>query len=441
MIKVKDGAAEIVEKLQAGGFAAYLVGGCVRDSLLGREPAEWDITTGARPEQVQKLFVRVVPTGLDYGTVTVLLADGQYEVTTFRSDENYVDGRHPANVRFTTDIHRDLARRDFTINALAYDPASRELLDDWQGQQDLKEKLIRTVGEPLERFREDGLRPLRACRLAAQLGFAIEARTLAAIPQALATVKKVAPERLHDELVKMLAAKRPSAGLELMRRSGLLPLVLPELAAGVGVEQPPEFHQHDVYWHSLYSCDAAPAGNLVVRLAALLHDIGKPACKQGFTFYNHDRVSAEMAAKLMRRLKFSNDETERVANLIAQHMFDYTAEWSDAAVRRFIRRIGGLESVPDLFALRLADTRAMQQTVGSAYLSELQARIDRIVAEQNALHVTDLKVDGNDVMKTLKIKPGPRVGQVLNALLEKVLDDPALNERARLLELIKECGQ
>ena len=437
MINVKRGAAIIIRGLKAQSFQAYLVGGCIRDALLGKAPEEWDITTSARPQQVAKLFKKVIPTGIEYGTVTILLDDGRYEVTTFRADERYVDGRHPSNVVFTDDIHKDVSRRDFTINAIAFDPETEQLIDDFEGQKDMKDKTIRTVGSPADRFREDGLRPIRACRFAAQLDFEIDQATLEAIPKTLEIVKKVAPERVHDELVKMLSADRPSIGLEYMRQSGLLQLIMPELAAGFGVEQPPEFHPYDVYRHSLYSCDAAPKNNLVVRLAALLHDIGKPSCKEGFTFYNHERVGTEMAEQIMRRLKFSNDEIEKVKNLIINHMFDYSSQWSDAAVRRFIRRIGGLGNVKDLFLLREADAKAMKNVIGIDYLSELQRRIDKVVEEENALHVTDLKVDGNDVTQVLKIKPGPKVGQVLNNLLEKVLDDPKLNERETLLELIR----
>ncbi|MCU0640742.1 MAG: HD domain-containing protein [Candidatus Margulisbacteria bacterium] len=436
-MQVKAGAAAIIRELQSRGFQALVVGGCVRDTLLGRTPAEWDLTTSARPAEVKKLFKKVVPTGLKYGTVTVILDDGQYEVTTFRSDERYVDGRHPDNVRFTDDIHQDLARRDFTVNALAYDPQSDTLIDDHGGRKDLASRLLRTVGDPVARFSEDGLRPLRGCRLAATLGFRLEAPTLAAMAKTGRVAKKVALERVHDELVKLLAAEKPSVGLEYMRQAGLLALFLPELSQGVGIKQPPEYHQYDVYWHNLYACDAAPRDQLTVRLAALLHDIGKPACQHGMTFYDHDQTGAKMAAKLLRRLKFSNADIEATVNLIANHMFDYRSGWSDAAVRRFLRRIGGLDNVAPLFALRRADTAAMRHTHGTDYLTELQQRIDRIVAAENALQVSALKVDGRDVMKTLKIKPGPQVGQVLHALLEQVLDDPKLNEKTTLLKLIK----
>jgi poly(A) polymerase/tRNA nucleotidyltransferase (CCA-adding enzyme) len=311
------------------------------------------------------------------------------------------------------------------------------LIDDFHGQQDLKDRTIRSVGDPVARFSEDGLRPVRACRFAAKLEFIIEDNTFAAIPKALPIVKKVAVERLHDELVKMMGAARPSIGLELMRKSGLLKIILPELEACYGVSQPPAFHKYDVYWHSLYACDAAPPNDPVLRLAILLHDIAKPPCKVDETFYNHDQAGAVMAEDLLKRLKFSGADIERIAGLVANHMFDYTEKWSDAAVRRFLRRIGGVDNVADLFALRRADVAAMIKVNDGSYLLELQKRVEKIVAEENALNVNDLKIDGHDVMKTLDLLPGPRVGQILNDLLEKVLDDPGLNNRETLLRLIK----
>jgi len=440
MIEIDSGAAEIVSTLRSAGFQAYLVGGSVRDLLLGLSPDEWDIATSAKPEEVIKLFAKVVPTGIDFGTVLIVLPDGQYEVTTFRSDSRYTDGRHPESVLFTVDLKTDLARRDFTINALALDPAENKIIDLFNGQADLKRRLIKTVGDPLERFLEDGLRPVRACRLAAKLDFSVDPATLAAIPPSLETVKKVAPERFHDELVKILKTKKPSVGFELMRQTGLLKLILPELDACFGVDQPAEFHTHDVYWHSLLACDAAPADELVVRLAALLHDIGKPACKEGMTFYNHDQVGAKLAVELLRRLRFGGSEIELTSLLIAGFMFDYRPEWSDSAVRRFIRRAGGIESIGLLFALRRADAQAMKETVGTDYLNELRRRIDKIIAEENALHLKDLKINGTDVMKALGIPPGPKVGLILEQLLEKVLDDPTLNQKETLLKLAKTYG-
>jgi poly(A) polymerase/tRNA nucleotidyltransferase (CCA-adding enzyme) len=414
------------------------VGGCIRDLLLAREPAEWDITTSARPDEVSRLFEKVIPTGIEYGTVTVFLADGKYEVTTFRRDEKYLDGRHPVNVVFTDDIHQDLSRRDFTINALAYDPESGQLIDDFDGQKDLKERKIKTVGAARDRFSEDGLRPVRACRLAAKLNFEIEAQTFSAISPTLEVVKKVAPERIHDEIVKLLSAEKPSLGFELMRKAGLLGLIIPELEDCYGVGQPLQYHKYDVYWHLLYSCDAAPQNNYLLRLAALLHDIAKPACKVDDTFYNHDQAGKAMAEKILKRLRFGNDDIKKIVNLIGNHMFEYTCDWGDAAVRRFIRRIGGVENVKDLFALRWADAKGMEREIkADDSIFELEKRINKIVAEENALSVSDLKINGNDIMQTRGIPAGPKVGQILNFLLEQVLDRPELNQRETLIELVK----
>lgn len=440
MIKIDNGATKIISRLKERKHQAFLVGGCVRDSLLGLTPDEWDIATSAKPAEVGALFEKVVPTGIDFGTVTVLLPEGQYEVTTFRSDSRYTDGRHPESVAFSTDLKDDLARRDFTINALAYDPAEGKLIDLFDGQGDLNKQLIRTVGNPLDRFSEDGLRPIRACRFAAKLNFRIDPDTLAAITQSLETIKKVSPERFHDELVKLLKAASPSIGLELMRQTGILSIILPEIEACYGIEQPIEYHNYDVYWHSLRACDAAPAGNLILRLAALLHDIGKPSCKEGLTYYNHDQVGAKMAAELLRRLRFGNAEIEQVSLLIANHMFDYRPDWSDSAVRRFIRRIGGTQNVAAIFELRRSDAKAMKATIGTDYLAELGKRIDKIIAAENALHIKDLKIDGKDLMSTLNLQPGPKIGNLLDYLLDKVLDDPTLNNSQTLLDLAKKHG-
>jgi poly(A) polymerase/tRNA nucleotidyltransferase (CCA-adding enzyme) len=419
------------------GFKCYIVGGGIRDLLLGRKPGLWDLATDATPDQVIRLFKKVIPTGIEFGTVTVLENNVPYEITTFRSDQRYADGRHPSNVTFSRDLKADLSRRDFTINAIAYDPITGELVDEYGGRKDLKKKTIRTVGDPLERFSEDGLRPLRACRFAAILGFDIEKKTLEAIPKCLETAKKVSMERVHDELMKMLEADRPSIGIHLMKRSGLLSIYIPELEAGVGIEQPKPFHKDDVYWHDLHTCDEVSRQKPVLRLAALLHDVAKPQCKVDMTFYDHDNIGTEMAFNIMKRLKFSNEHIEYVASIIRNHMFNYTSEWSGAAIRRFIRRVG-ITRLDDLFELRRADVKAMGRSVEEGHPRELRRRIKKIIDDQNALHIKDLKVDGNDVMKELNIGPGPRVGEILEALLEKVLDNPELNTKAKLIELIKE---
>jgi len=426
----------LIKTIKRAGFKCYIVGGGVRDILLKLKPKVWDLTTDATPQQVTKLFKKVVPTGIKYGTVTVIINNIPYEITTFRSDERYIDGRHPSKVTYSKDLHKDLSRRDFTINAIAYDPTTKELVDIFGGQKDLKAKLIRAVGNPVERFREDGLRPIRACRFAAKLGFKIEDKTLKAIPKCLSVAKKVSPERVHDELMRMLEADKPSIGLDLMRKSGLLHIYIPELLKGMGVKQPKPFHKDDVYWHNLYSCDEISKDKPVLRLAALLHDIAKPKCKINQTFYNHENTGANMAEKIMRRLKFSNEHIKCVTNLIKNHMFNYTREWSDSAIRRFIIRVG-LDHLDDLFELRAADIRSMGRKVEPGHPKDLRKQIKNILRRQNALHLKDLAVNGNDVMRLLGIGPGPKIGDVLNDLLDKVLDNPKLNTRSRLIELIK----
>ncbi len=432
------GVLKIIETLKKKGHKCYLVGGCIRDLFLGKNPAEWDLTTDALPNDVTKPFKKVIPTGIDFGTVTIILDDGSYEVTTFRKDQKYVDGRHPSNVVFTKDLKEDLSRRDFTINALAYDPTNNEFVDEYNGVKDLEFKQIKAVGDPKERFEEDGLRSVRACRFAAQLDFQIEKKTKAAIQKTLKVTQKVAAERIGDEIKKMLLkADKPSIGFELMLKTDLLEIIIPELVTCEKVEQPKEFHKYDVFYHSIYACDAAPKTSLEIRLAALLHDISKPACKDGDHFYGHDQKGADVAEEILKRLKFSNQIIKKTKNLIKNHMFNYATNWSDSAVRRFMRRVG-VENTKDLFLLRLSDTKAMEREIDSAYLMELQGRMDKIIDEENALHISDLKVKGEDVMQLLNIPPSPKVGVVLGYLLEKVLDDPSLNEKEKLIELIKE---
>lgn len=436
MFALPKGVLYIIGSLQDRGFQAHVVGGAVRDLLMGMPVYDWDITTDASPDQVSALFDRVVPTGIKYGTVTVMLEDGDYEVTTFRRDEKYSDGRHPDKVSFTKDLNEDLSRRDFTVNAIAYDPATDVLSDPFHGGKDIRKKTIRAVGDPVERFKEDGLRTLRACRFASKLEFRIETKTLAAIKKTLAVFKKVASERVRDELLKMLSSPKPSVGFEYMRRTGLLKIVLPELDKCSGVKQPKKFHAHDVYYHSIYACDAAPKELPMVRLAALLHDISKPECKKGDTFYDHDNKGAETAEKIMKRLKFGGSDINEVKNLVKNHMFNYSAEWSDSAVRRFIKRVG-LENLEDLFMLRIADMKAMEREIDSGYIKDLKSRIKKAVDEENALDISDLKVNGSDIMKLLKIRQGPAVGKILAFLLDNVLEDPSLNSREKLMGLAK----
>jgi tRNA nucleotidyltransferase (CCA-adding enzyme) len=439
---IPDEIISVVKRLQEAGHEAYLVGGCVRDLVMGAEPDDYDVATNARPDEVTKLFPRTAPTGIKHGTVTVIGKRGQYEVTTYRCDGKYGDARHPDEVKFTGDIKEDLARRDFTIGAMAYDPINDDFLDPFGGVNDFRERIIRAVGDPGERFYEDGLRPLRAVRFAARFDFAVDPATFAAIPGVLDRVKKVSAERVRDEIMKMLEqAPKPSYGLELMRESGLMELFIPELLEGYGVGQN-KFHAYTVYLHNLYTCDNAPADKPLIRMAALLHDVAKPHTRRDskgrVTFYNHQVVGAKMVKRILERLRFSKRDRDLVVHLVYHHMFGYTDEWTDAAVRRFIRKVGR-EFVDDLFELRVADTIGSgRPRAFPAYLEKLKRRIDRELASQDAFSVKDLTIDGEDVMKRLGINPGPDVGNALKFLLERVLDDPALNEREKLLELLDE---
>jgi poly(A) polymerase/tRNA nucleotidyltransferase (CCA-adding enzyme) len=361
----------------------------------------------------------------------------RFEVTTFRIDREYLDGRRPDSVVFTPSIEEDLRRRDFTVNAIAYDLSTRHLLDPHGGRADLHRRLIRAIGDPLERFREDGLRPVRACRFAAQFGFSVEPATFAAIPASLDTVRKVSGERIREELVRLLAAPQPSQGFRLMVSCGLLELLLPELTAGAGVEQR-ALHCFDVLEHSLRTCDAAAPENLPVRLAALLHDIGKPGTMRrevdgDLSFHGHERLSAELSGALLERLRFPNQLIHKVRHLILHHMFNYTGEWSDAAVRRFVARVGE-EHLPDLLALRRADqVGTCGDTAPSPALAAFSRRLEGVLAAGRALTLRDLAVDGRDVMKALGLPPGPQIGVLLGQLLESVLEDPKLNTKEDLL--------
>jgi len=415
----------------------------VRDLVRGEPVTDWDVGTSARPEEVLRLFPGAVPTGLKHGTVTVLLGSGPSEVTTFRVEAGYSDARRPDRVTFTDDLEADLARRDFTVNAMAWDPIAGREVDPFGGRADVGARLLRAVGDPRVRFREDGLRPIRAARFAATLEFEIEPATFAALGDARDQVARVAAERLRDELMKMLKARKPSLGFEVLRHSGLLPVLLPELEGCVAVPQN-RHHAYDVYFHTLHVTDAAPAEKPVVRLAALFHDIGKPMTRAekengDATFYNHEFESARLAEEAMTRLKFSREMTQRVVHLVRHHMFDYRPEWTDATVRRFVRKVEA-DNVADLFDLRIADNVGNGTKTGFPhYLGELTDRIDAVIAAEEALSVRDLKVDGADVMRVLKLPPGPEVGKILERLLEEVLEEPSLNERGKLLARMREA--
>jgi len=435
---------EIAAIFNDNGKQVYLVGGAVRDMIRGKDIHDWDLATDALPEDVTN-FVRraggkVIPTGIKHGTVTVLYKKHSAEVTTFRTESDYSDGRRPDKVQFSTDINEDLSRRDFTMNAIALRLPDGKIVDPFNGTADIKAGIIRCVGTPRNRFNEDGLRPLRAVRFSAQLGFEIEKNTLDAINGALGVSAKVSWERVRDEIDKILASPVPSRAFLLMEKTSLLELFLKELAACRGVEQK-GFHQFDVLDHSLLACDYAAKKNYSheVRLAALLHDIGKPSvCKMDesgvWTFYRHEEIGASMCYKILRRLCYSNEVIDSVCHLVKEHMFHYTEDWTDAAVRRFIARVGE-STLEDIYRLRRSDAFALAgKETKPMNLTELSDRVKEILAQEHAFTLKDLAVSGNDLM-TIGIESGKTMGIILKELLETVLDDPAQNTREKLLEI------
>ncbi|MDR1787941.1 MAG: CCA tRNA nucleotidyltransferase [Treponema sp.] len=423
-----------------------LVGGAVRDMLRGNRARDWDLATDALPTEVIAMFSGggkgsfVIPTGIKHGTVTVHYRGRAFEVTTFRSESGYSDKRRPDSVVFGTSIEADLSRRDFTMNAAAYRLPAGPLIDPFGGAQDVRARLIRCVGRPEERFAEDGLRPMRALRFASQLGFTLDAAVLAAIPGAIPCTTRVAPERLRDEIEKIIASPDPAIGLRLMEQTGLLRLLLPELAACRGVEQK-GFHRFDVLDHSLLACGfAARKGySQEVRTAALLHDIGKPLCARKdsggiWTFYNHEKESERLARNILLRFRWPNAFIETVCHLVSEHMFHYDDSWTAAAVRRFIIRVGE-ESLRPLWHLRRADAYGMTgQPPPADFLLPLQERVEKALAAKNALSLKDLALNGRDLL-ALGVPAGKRVGVILRELLAAVVEDPSLNTRDGLLDL------
>jgi tRNA nucleotidyltransferase (CCA-adding enzyme) len=433
----------LCERLRSKGQRAWVVGGCVRDLLSGRAANDWDIATDARPKDLLRIFPRAIPTGIEHGTVTVVSGGQHFEVTTLRGEGTYSDGRRPDWVEFVDDITADLARRDFTVNAIAIDPVDGRFIDPFDGRGDLSRKVLRAVGAPRERFAEDGLRVLRAARFVATLEMDLDADTEAAIRPTLDTYRKVAQERVRDEWVKAMKARAPSRAFEVMRRTGILEITCPELMEGVGMGQN-KWHAYDVWRHGMECMDAC-AGDPILRIAALLHDVGKPRTRawsdktSDYTFYQHEQVGAEIAEPIAARLRFSNDERARIVTLVRHHLIHYTSEWSSAAVRHWIRRVGA-DRVDDLYVLNEADVRAKGRDFSADLesLAALKAHVARVIAEGAALSTRDLAIDGHDLMRELGVKPGRIIGEVLTALLEAVTHDPALNEPAALLRLARE---
>ncbi len=454
----------IAEKLQKADYRAYLVGGCVRDILLEKEPKDWDIATDARPEKIQEIFSAFAGATADkpatvyeneFGTVGVKTGSENerlkiVEVTTFRLEGKYTDKRHPDEIKFAKTIEEDLGRRDFTINAIAAEfPISNfqfsNIIDPFNGQEDLKNRIIRTVGEPSERFNEDALRLMRAVRFAVELDFEIEPKTTEAIKKQAGLLEIIAKERIRDELIKIIMTPQAAKGISLLEESGLLKYVMPELKEGVGIGQN-KHHIYTVFEHSLRSLDYAAKNNysLEIRLAALLHDIGKPKTKRGegpdSTFYGHEVLSAKMAARILDWLHFPKNLIEKVVHLVRYHLFYYNVgEVTEAGVRRFLQRIGP-ENVDDFIKLRQADRIGSGVPKAVPYkIRHLLFMIEKVKADPISAKM--LKVNGKDVMEILNIPAGPKVGQILSILLDEVIENPEKNTKENLELRIKDLGK
>ncbi len=447
----------ISQKLDKAGYKTYLVGGCVRDLLLGQEPKDWDIATDAIPKEIQKIFADSVYEN-EFGTVGVKTDSKDerlkiVEITTFRKEGKYTDKRHPDEIKFADNVEDDLARRDFTINALALGvnkKAGEEIIDPFGGQKDLSSKIVKTVGEAEKRFNEDALRLMRAVRLVTELnlsaGWRIEEKTLEAVKKQAGLLKMITKERIRDELIKLLMAGEAAKGMEFLEELGLLKYIIPELSQSVGVGQN-KHHIYSVFEHSVKSLGYAAKKNysLEIRIAALLHDIGKPKTKRGegenSTFYGHEMVGAKMTARILDNLHFSKSFIEKVYHLVRYHLFYYNVgEVTEAGVRRFLNRVGP-ENVDDFIKLREADRIGSGVPKAVPYkIRHLLFMIDKV--KKDPISPKMLKVGGNDVIEILKISPGPKVGNILAILLDEVLEDPNKNTRSylesKILELDKE---
>ncbi len=441
-------------KIKEANFEIYLVGGCVRNLLLKRDVKDWDMTTNATPEQILKIFKDGFYDN-KFGTVGIPLHTTVYgrlivEITTFRTETGYSDKRRPDSVSWGKSIEEDLARRDFTINSIAMkldarrSTLSTSVIDPYNGQQDIKNKLIRAVGNPNERFKEDALRLLRAIRIAAEYQFIIEEKTFKVIQEDAPLIKNISGERIKTELLRILSTDFTYDGIILLKNSGLLKHILPELLEGIDVSQvrPGRHHTTDVFTHNIMSLKFCPSNDPIVRFATLIHDIGKPKAigkdENGLvTFYNHEIVGARIANEICERLRFSKKEKDRVYNLIRWHMFTVDEKVSDAGIRRFIRRVG-VENVKDVMDLRIGDRLGGgTQTAESWRLKLFKKRIEEQL-QPAPFSINDLAIDGNDIIKELNIKPGPKIGEILQKLFLEVDEDLSKNNKEFLLKRIKE---
>ncbi|MFA6513992.1 MAG: CCA tRNA nucleotidyltransferase [Patescibacteria group bacterium] len=434
--------------LKKGRFEAYIVGGCVRDFLMEKVPKDWDITTNAKPEEILKILPGAKYEN-NFGTVLLPIRDGEslkdvLEITTYRSEQGYSDRRHPDIVLFEEKLDKDLERRDFTINALALNPENpEEIIDLFGGKKDIKLKIIRAVGEPSDRFKEDALRMLRAVRFSAQLGFELEPKTQRGIVKLAGSLKFISKERIKDELIKILASDRPAEGIMLLHDCKLLQYIIPELEQGVDVKQD-RHHIYNVFKHNVLALKTCPSPEWQVRFAALLHDVAKPKTRKIIdniaTFYNHEYVGAKMTDKIMTRLKFANDDRIRTVNLVKNHMFYYNVgEVTAASVRRLIVKVGK-ENLKDLIDIRIADRLGSGTPKAMPYkLRHLQYMMEMV--QNDPISVKMLKINGDDLMNVLHIVPGPKIGAILDVLLSEVIENPELNDKKVLAKEAKELDK
>lgn len=442
-IQIPNSVQFIIQTIEQAGFEAYAVGGCVRDSILGRTPDDWDITTSAKPEDIKRLFRHTVDTGIQHGTVTVLIKKECYEVTTYRIDGEYEDSRHPKAVNFTSLLSEDLRRRDFTINAMAYND-HKGLVDLFGGQEDLRQGIIRCVGKPDERFSEDALRIMRAVRFSAQLGYVIEENTRQAIQKLAHTLSRISVERIQVELTKLLVSDHPEYVLQLYQL-GLTKVFLPEFDLMMDTYQNNPHHCYSVGMHTIKAMEQV-SNNKVARLTMLLHDVGKPATKttddKGIDhFHGHPNLSSEMAKKILRRLRFDNDTISRVALLVLYHDYGNAVSATPAFTRKLINKVH-LENFSLLLDIKRADVMAQSEHSRQIKLEKLESlrRSYEEVQEQGmCICLKDLAITGTDLIKA-GMKPGQELGKVLEQLLEVVLEDPDMNEKDKLLSLVRRWG-
>lgn len=455
IFSVKKDVLEIYHKIKSAGFEVFFVGGCVRDLLLDRTVQDWDLTTNGTPEEIQKLFPDSFYDN-SFGTVGISLPNikdsehkGILEITTFRTESSYSDNRHPEKVEWGKTIKEDLARRDFTVNAIALSidkDGNEEIIDPYGGKQDLEKKIIRAVGNPIERFAEDALRLLRAIRIATQLQFEIEPKTWEGIIEKAETINQISKERVRDELLKTLTTDNPYDGVMLFNNAGLLKHIIPELIDGKGISQarPGRHHTTDVFDHNVLSLKHCPSKDPIVRLSTLLHDVGKPSVastdENGLViFYNHEVKGAKVASQIADRLRFSKKQREKIYTLIRWHMFTIDEHITDSAIRRFIRRVG-IENVNDMIDLRIGDRLGGgTQFAESWRLKKFKERLNEQL--NPPFSINDLAVNGRDVMRELNIEPGPTVGKVLKVLFEEVDENLELNNHEYLTSRIHELNK